>query len=168
MGRAERIRNVTHLLNHLGGSLDPHACFLLHRGIKTLSVRMKQHNESALKIAQFLESHPAIAHVNYPGLESHPHHSRARELFSGCGGVISMELKEGLSAATQFISKVQIPIHTVSLGSVETLITRPAATSHSGLTAEDRKRFGIPEGLVRLSVGIESTDDLIEDLKQAL
>ncbi len=168
MGRAERIRKITHLLNHLGGSLDPHACFLLHRGIKTLWVRMRQHNESALKIALFLEAHPAIAQVNYPGLESHPHHRRARELFQGCGGVISLELKDGLSGAVRLIDKVKIPIHTVSLGGVETLITRPAATSHSGLTAEDRKRFGIPEGLVRLSVGIESTDDLIEDLKQAM
>jgi len=168
MGRTERIRKITHLLNHLGGSLDPHACFLLHRGMKTLSVRMKQHNESALKIAQFLETHPAVSRVNYPGLESHPHHSRARELFHGCGGVISWELKSGLPAAEQLIGKLKIPIHTVSLGGVETLITRPAATSHSGLTAEERRRFGIPEGLVRLSVGIESTDDLIEDLRQAL
>jgi cystathionine beta-lyase/cystathionine gamma-synthase len=105
IGRAELIEKITHKLNHLGGSLDPHACFLLHRGMKTLAVRMKQHNESALKIAQLLESHPKISKVNYPGLESHPGHRRAKEMFDGFSGMLSFELKDGLLAAEKFMKK---------------------------------------------------------------
>ena len=99
LGRADRIERITHLLNHLGGSLDPHACFLLHRGMKTLALRMKCHNESALKIARFLEGHEAVSKVNYPGLESHPGHERARELFDGFSGMLSFEIEGGVEAA---------------------------------------------------------------------
>ena len=168
IGRRDLIERVTHRLNHLGGTLDPHACFLLHRGIKTLAVRVRQQNQSALTIAQFLEGHGAVRKVNYPGLESHPGHLRARELFDGFGGMLSFEIEGGVEAADRFISRTTLPTLAPSLGGVETLITRPATTSHSGLSPEERMAIGISDGLIRLSVGIESTDDLIEDFDQAL
>jgi cystathionine beta-lyase/cystathionine gamma-synthase len=168
IGRAELVRNVTKTLNHIGGILDPHACFLLNRGIKTLGVRVRHQNESALKIARWLEQQPCVNHVNYPGLESHSNHLRACELFDGFGGVLSFELEGGLEAANRFIERVTIPISAPSLGGVETLITRPAATSHSGMSPENRANAGISDGLIRLSIGLESSDDLLEDFETAL
>lgn len=168
IGQAELIEKITHKLNHLGGSLDPHACFLLHRGMKTLAVRMKYQNESALKIAEFLEQYPQVERVNYPGLESHPRHQRARELFDGFSGMLSFELKGGLEAAERFIQNAKLPIIAPSLGGIETLITRPATTSHSGMSPQDRERLGITDSLIRVSVGIEATEEIIEDFAQAL
>lgn len=168
IGRADLIEKITHKLNHLGGSMDPHAAFLLHRGMKTLALRVRWQNESALKIARFLEGHPAIERVNYPGLESHPAHSRARDLFDGFSGMLSFEIKGGVDAAEKFMTKARLPIVAPSLGGVETLITRPATTSHSGMSREDRKRLGITDSLIRMSVGIEATDEIIEDFDQAL
>ena len=168
IGRAELVARITHTLNHLGGSLDPHACFLLHRGMKTLAVRVRHQNESALKLARWLEQHRAVERVNYPGLESHSNHLRACELFDGFGGVLSFELAGGLDAARRFMERVTIPISAPSLGGVETLITRPSTTSHSGMSAAERVRAGIGDGLVRLSVGLESSDDLLEDFETAL
>ncbi len=168
IGRSDMIDQITHKLNHLGGTLDPHACFLLHRGMKTLAVRMKFHNESALRIAQFLDRHEAVEKVNYPGLETHPGHPRARKLFDGFSGMLSFELRGGDKAAGQFMEKITLPLVAPSLGGIETLITQPVTTSHSGMSPEDRQRLGITDGLIRLSVGLESTEDLIEDFKQAL
>jgi len=162
------IESMTHTLNHIGGILDPHACFLLHRGIKTLGVRVRHQNESALKIARWLEQHPKVSHVNYPGLESHSNHLRACELFEGFGGVLSFELEAGVEAADRFFQRVTIPINAPSLGGVETLIMRPAITSHAGMSPAERARAGIGDGLIRLSVGLESSDDLIEDFDAAL
>jgi cystathionine beta-lyase/cystathionine gamma-synthase len=168
IGRAGLVKKVTHKLGHLGGSLDPHAAFLLHRGLKTLALRVRQQNQSALAIAEFLERHPAVGSVNYPGLESHPRHERARRLFGGFGGMLSFELRGGVEAAQRLLDRVELPISAPSLGGVESLITLPAKTSHSGLTAEERRRLGIADGLVRLSVGIEAAEDLIDDLDRAL
>jgi len=168
IGRADLVQKVKMKLDHLGGTLDPHTAYLLQRGIKTLHLRVKYQNESALKIAKFLESHSAIAKVNYPGLENHPQHQRARELFNGCSGMLSFFLKGGLSAAEALLKNVTLPIIAPSLGGVETLLTRPATTSHAGLSPEDRKKMGISDGLIRMSVGIESTDEIIEDLDRAL
>jgi cystathionine beta-lyase/cystathionine gamma-synthase len=168
IGRADLIEKITHKLNHLGGSMDPHAVFLLHRGMKTLALRVRYQNESALKVAQFLEGHPAISQVNYPGLESHPRHARARDLFDGFGGVLSFEVKGGVEKAEAFIQQTTIPIIAPSLGGIETLITRPATTSHSGMSRADRERTGITDSLIRVSVGIEATEDLLEDFDQAL
>jgi cystathionine beta-lyase/cystathionine gamma-synthase len=162
------VRKIKHRLDHLGGSLDPHAAFLLHRGLKTLALRVRYQNESALAIARFLERHAAVDRVNYAGLESHSGYARARELFEGFGGVLSFELKGDIDATERFLERVQLPIHAASLGHVETLITRPAATSHSGLSRAERQRLGISDRLIRLSVGIEGTEDLIRDLEQAL
>jgi cystathionine beta-lyase/cystathionine gamma-synthase len=168
IGPADLVERVRLKLNHLGGSLDPHACFLLHRGLKTLGLRVRHQNESALRIASFLASAPRVTRVNYPGLPSHPRHARARELFSGFGGMLSFELDGGAEATDRLFDKLTIPRKTVSLGGVETLITRPALSSHASLEAEERRSLGIGDGLVRLSVGVEATDDLLEDFERAL
>ena len=168
IGGSELVEKITHRLNHLGGSLDPHAAFLLHRGVKTLAVRVKCQNESALQIARFLEKHPGISKVNYPGLESHPDHGRARSLFDGFGGMMSFELRGGVEAAELFMRKARLPIVAPSLGGVETLMTRPSRTSHSGMLVDERRRLGISDELIRFSVGIEAANDIITDLDQAL
>ena len=168
IGGSELVEKITHRLNHLGGSLDPHAAFLLHRGVKTLAVRVKCQNESALQIARFLEKHPGISKVNYPGLESHPDHGRARSLFDGFGGMMSFELRGGVEAAELFMRKARLPIVAPSLGGVETLMTRPSRTSHSGMLVDARRRLGISDELIRFSVGIEAANDIITDLDQAL
>jgi cystathionine beta-lyase/cystathionine gamma-synthase len=168
IGRAALVERVKHRLDHLGGSLDPHACFLLHRGMKTLAVRVRHQNASALQVARFLDGHPAVERVNYPGLERHPAHARARKLFDGFGGMLSFEPKGGLAAAERFLRAVRLPIVAPSLGGVESLVTRPATTSHAGLAAADRRRLGIADALVRVSIGIEAPEDLIADLDHAL
>jgi cystathionine beta-lyase/cystathionine gamma-synthase len=168
IGRAALIDQIKRKLALFGGSLDPHACFLLQRGMKTLAVRVRHQNDTALKMAHFLEAYPAVERVNYPGLPAHPNHHRARELFDGYGGMLSFELHGGVDVAEKFISRLNLPIAAPSLGGVESLITRPATTSHSGLTPEERRRAGISDHLIRLSVGLEAADDLIDDFKQAL
>lgn len=167
-GSAALIERIRHKANHLGGSLDPHAAFLLNRGLKTLALRVRYQNASTLRLAQFLEAHRAVARVHYAGLESHPRHERARSLFAGFGGVLSFELKGPPERADEFASRVRIPAIAPSLGGVHTLLTRPASTSHAGLSREDRERLGIGDGLLRLSVGVEATEDLLEDFAQAL
>jgi cystathionine beta-lyase/cystathionine gamma-synthase len=168
IGRADLVERVKHKLDHLGGSMDPHAAFLLHRGMKTLALRVRYQNDSALRLAQFLEGHPRVNRVNYAGLESHPQHARARDLFEGFGGVLSFAVTGDVAAAERVVQSVRLPIVAPSLGGVETLITRPATTSHAGMTPEDRARLGISDSLIRVSVGIEATDELIEDFDQAL
>ena len=168
IGSRELVRRVTHRLNHLGGVLDPHACFLLHRGIKTLVLRVRQQNENALALARFLAGHPAVEEVNFPGLETHPQHGRARKLFSGYGGMLSFEVRGGVDAAEALLSRLRIPRSAPSLGGVETLITRPATTSHAGVPAKERIRMGISDSLVRVSVGIEDPGDLMGDFEQSL
>ena len=168
IGGAELITKITHKLNHLGGTLDPHACFLLHRGMKTLAVRVRQQNSSAKDIAEFLESRPEVERVHYPGLASHSQHQRAKELFDGFGGMLSFELKGGLETAQRFIENTTIPICAPSLGGVESLITRPVTTSHACLSPQECREVGISESLIRISVGLEATADLLMDFKQAL
>ena len=167
-GSRDWIERIRHRMNHLGGCMDPHAAFLLNRGLMTLALRMRHQNDSTLRIARFLQAHPAVAKVNYAGLESHPRHARARKLFAGFGGVLSFELRGSATAANQLMAKVTLPAVAPSLGGIRSLITRPGTTSHAGLSADERLRAGISDGLIRLSVGIEDTDDLIEDLDQAL
>jgi cystathionine beta-lyase/cystathionine gamma-synthase len=168
MGSAPRVESVKHKLDHFGGSLDPHACFLLHRGVKTLALRFQRQSETALRVARFLSEQPGVARVNYPGLPSHPQHERARRLFlSGMGGMLSFELRGGREAADALLHRVRIPLHAPSLGGPETLLTRPAASSHAGLSPEARRALGISDGLLRMSVGLESAEDLLEDLAQA-
>lgn len=168
IGRAPQVEAVKHKLDHFGGTLDPHACFLLHRGLKTLAVRVRHQNQSALQIARFLAGHPRVKKVHYPGLESHPRHARARELFGGFSGMVSFELDGDVAAADRFIARNTLAQCAPSLGGVDSLITRPATTSHAGLEPAERRRLGITDTLIRFSVGLEATEDLIEDLGAAL
>jgi cystathionine beta-lyase/cystathionine gamma-synthase len=167
-GRGELVQAIKHKLDHLGGSLDPHACFLLHRGLKTLALRVRYQNDSTLALARFFAGHAGISRVHYPGLDSHPDHARAARWFAGSGGVLAFELAGGVAAVDHLFSRLTLPIVAPSLGGVETLISRPAATSHAGLTADARRAQGITDGLVRLAVGIEATEDLIADFSAAL
>jgi cystathionine gamma-synthase/cystathionine gamma-lyase/cystathionine beta-lyase len=166
VGSRERIGKAHHLLNHLGGSLDPHACFLLERGLKTLALRVRAQNANAQRVAEFLASRREVRQVHYPGLATHPQHTRARELFAGCSGMLSFEMESG-EAAVAWISRTRLPIHGPSLGGVETLVTRPAATSHVGMPREERERAGIRDGLIRVSVGIEAVEDVVDDFARA-
>lgn len=167
-GDSEMIGRARRTLNHYGGSLDPHTGFLLARGIKTLALRVRAQNASALAIASFLAGHPAVSAVNYPGLPSHPDHARAVKLLSGYGGMLSLRLRGGDPAAAALLDAVRLPYVAPSLGGVETLITRPATTSHAGMSPADRDRLGITSDLVRVSVGIEDANDLMADFAQAL
>lgn len=168
IGKEHLVQKITHKLNHLGGSMDPHACFLLHRGLKTLALRVRHQNQSALEIARFLEQHPVVSKVNYPGLESHADNKRAAEMFDGFSGMLSFELEEGLSGAERFLEKVKIAVVAPSLGGIETLVTRPATTSHLILPPEERMKAGISDSLIRVSTGIEATEEIIADFSQAL
>ena len=168
IGRKDLVDAVRKKLNHFGGSLDPHACFLLHRGIKTLGVRMRYQCESAMHLARFLAGHPRIESVNYPGLEGHSQHALAKATLQGYGGMLSFEVKGGVEGARRFMDKVRLPAKAPSLGGVESLVTRPATTSHVGMTPEERKKAGVTDSLVRMSVGIEDVQDLLDDLEQAL
>jgi cystathionine gamma-synthase/cystathionine gamma-lyase/cystathionine beta-lyase len=168
MGDADLIEQVRKTINFFGGSLDPHAGFLLARGIKTLALRVQAQNANALALARFLEDHPAVAAVNYPGLASHPDRAHAEKLLSGFGGMLSMRLRGGEQAAQALLDSVTLPYVAPSLGGVETLITRPVATSHAGMSLQDRERLGITADLIRVSSGIEGIQDLVADFAQAL
>lgn len=168
IGSAGLVEEIRLKLNHLGGSLDPHACFLLHRGMMTMGLRVRHQNVSALAIARFLEEHEAVAKVNYPGLIGNPHYERAAEFFDGFGGMLSFELRGGVAAAERLMERVTLPLIAPSLGGVTSLLTRPAMTSHRLLDPKERRRIGVTDELVRMSVGIEATEDLIDDLQGAL
>lgn len=168
VGSASLIDAIKKKLDHIGAALDPHACFLLSRGLKTLPIRMAQHNDNALALAQMLHQHPAVTVVHYAGLSQHPGAARAKEWFSGYGGLLSFEHKAGASGAQRMLDRLELAAHAVSLGGVETLITMPAHTSHVGLTAPERNAIGISDGLVRVAVGIEDCEDLLADFQQAL
>jgi len=168
IGRKDLVREIFVNLKYYGGSLDPHACFLLHRGLKTLGVRVRQQNKNALELARFLEEHPAIGAVNYPGLESSPEHGRAKEFLDGFGGMLSFDPVGGADAAVKIMERVEIPIVAPSLGGVESLLSRPATTSHLAVPPQERTALGISDGLIRMSVGIESIEDLIDDFRRAI
>lgn len=167
-GPGELVWEIKLTLDHLGGVLDTHTCYLLERGLKTLPIRVAAQNVSALRIANFLETHPKVARVNYPGLESHPQHARAKRLFEGYGGMLSFELVGGVDEAREFLGRITLPAHAASLGGVESLMVRPAAATHGGVSPEERARSGITDSLIRFSVGLEDPEDLIRDLDQAL
>ncbi len=168
IGSKELVTQVRHKLNHLGGSLDPNACFLMHRGMKTLGLRMERQNYNSFEVAKFLENHPRVARVNHPGLESSASHDRANELLDGTSGMVSFEIDGSIEEANLFMSHLNLFINTASLGGVESLVTRPVQTSHSGMAPEERLAAGIQDELIRLSIGIEDAEDLIADLGQAL
>uniref|UniRef100_A0A7C4CC62 L-methionine gamma-lyase n=1 Tax=candidate division WOR-3 bacterium TaxID=2052148 RepID=A0A7C4CC62_UNCW3 len=161
----DRFRRV---LNHLGGVLAPFEAFLVRRGIRTLHLRMQRHCENASRIAAFLETHPKVAWVRFPGLASHPQFELGRRQMQGPGGMISFELKGGIAAGRSLMNSTRLCALAVSLGGVETLIQHPASMTHAGVSREARLAAGITDGLVRLSVGIEDPADIITDLEQAM
>ena len=167
-GRRELVNRIYHFREITGACLDPMAAYLLLRGMKTLHLRIRQQNQSALKIARFLQTHPQVMSVFYPGLEAHENHSIARQQMSGFGGVLSFVLKGGFKAVKKFLPRLRYAHLAANLGAVETVAGPPATTSHVESTPEERAASGIPEALIRYSVGIEDTDDLIADLGEAL
>ena len=163
------IEAVYHYREINGATLDPMAAYLLLRGMKTLHLRIRQQNASALAIARFLESHPAIERVFYPGLETHPGHAIAKGQMRGFGGMLSFMLKENdFDAVRRFLPRLRHAHAAANLGAVETIVGPPATTSHVECSSDERARMGIPESLVRYSTGIEETADLIADLDHAL
>lgn len=167
--------NKVHLL--LGGNSNPFDAYLLTVGMKTLEIRMQRHCSNAMQIAQFLEKHPAISKVNYPGLESHPDFAIAQKQMKDPGAMMSFELKacqdgsarrDGLEAGKKFIDRLQLCVRAVSLGTCDTLVSHPASMTHYGVSKEQREKAGITDGLIRMSVGIENVEDLLRDLEQAL
>ncbi len=168
MNDKELYDKLQFLQNAVGAVPGPFDCFLVLRGIKTLAVRMERHAENAMKIAQFLEGHPKVRRVIYPGLRSHPQHGLAKKQMGGCGGIITFFIKGGLEAARRFLERVKVFSLAESLGGVESLIEHPAIMTHASLPKEVREKIGITDELIRVSVGIENVDDLREDLEGAL
>ncbi len=167
-GRAELVAPVREAVGVLGGVLDAHSAYLLLRGLKTLALRMQRHNENALRVATWLEAHPGVRRVWYPGLPSHPDHAVAARLMRGFGGVVTFELETDLEGCCRFIDACRIPYLAPSLGGVESLIEMPAIMSFWDRTPEERRALGITDSLVRLACGVEDADDLVADLDRAL
>jgi len=153
---------------YLGGNMDPHQAYMTHRGLKTLSIRMEKAEENAMKVAEYLEKHPKVEWILYPGLKSHPQHELAKKQMKGFSSMISFGLKGGLDAGRIVMDNVHLAGLAVSLGGVESLIQHPASMTHAGMSKEARQEAGITDGLVRYSVGIENVEDIIEDLEQAM
>lgn len=152
----------------LGGNSNPFDAFLLINGMKTLEVRMERHCSNAVAVADYLQGNAAVAKVNYTGLESHPDYATSRKQMKHPGAMMSFELKGGLEAGKKFIDKLQMCVRAVSLGTVDTLISHPASMSHFGVAREQRLEYGITDGLIRMSVGMENIADILADLEQAL
>ncbi len=167
IGSQQHVDKIRHLQLHLGGALDPHACFLLERGLKTLALRVERQNRNALELANFLDGRPEIRKVNYPGLASEPGHAVAGRLFGGFGGMMSFYIRDS-ERTERFLDRVRIPLHAASLGGVETLVVRPSRSTHLGMPPAELERLGITDDLVRVSVGIEDVGELIEDFTRAL
>jgi methionine-gamma-lyase len=152
----------------LGGNSNPFDAFLLIQGIKTLEVRMQRHCENAMQVAKFLEQHTAVSKVNYVGLPSHPDYFIAQKQMRHAGGMLSFELKKGFQGGVDFMNKLKMCVRAVSLGTVDTLLSHPASMSHFSVPKEQREKYGITDGLIRMNVGIENNEDIIADLNQAL
>ncbi|UCC89838.1 MAG: aminotransferase class V-fold PLP-dependent enzyme [Anaerolineales bacterium] len=167
-GRQDLVEEIFRYRELTGPSLDAHSAYLLLRSLKTLGLRIQRQNETALTLARFLEGHPKVARVYYPGLESHPGHQIARRQMSGFGGVLSFELKGGMQALVSFLPRLRYAYMAANLGQVETVVGPSALTSHVELSAEERAASGVPEGLIRYAVGIEDVEDLQADLEAAL
>jgi len=166
-GPKELIGPMKRLRRILGGVLDPHAAWLTLRGMKTLALRMEKHNANGQKVAEYLEAHPKVERVYYPGLGTHPQHSLARRQMKGYGGVLSFELKGDVDLTMRFVDSLKLALIAPSLGGTETLVSQPSTVSHYFMNPEERRRAGISDSLIRLSLGIEDADDIISDLAQA-
>jgi cystathionine gamma-lyase len=161
-------QQMASLRSAVGGVAGPFDAYLVLRGVKTLALRMERHQANAMVIAQWLVDHPQAEHVYYPGLDGHPHHALAARQMNGFGGVVSFVLRGGLTDVGAFLNTLQVFTLAESLGGVESLVGHPATMSHSSLSAQERTALGIPDNLIRLSVGIEHIDDLLADLDQAI
>ncbi|MCG8462731.1 MAG: PLP-dependent transferase, partial [Holophagales bacterium] len=168
VGREKPMARVDTHMRLFGGTLDAEGCFLLQRGLRTLALRLEAQCRNAQGLAAFLAAHEAVETVIYPGLESHPDHDRARRLFDGYGAMMAIGIRGGWPAARRFLEGVRLVCHAPSLGGVETLVVSPAKSSHAGIEPRERRRLGIGDGLVRISVGIEARADLEADLARAL
>jgi cystathionine beta-lyase/cystathionine gamma-synthase len=168
VGNAHWMERVRQMIIYLGGSMDPGAAYLLIRGIKTLGVRVERQCQNAMAVAKFLERHPKVARVHYPGLKSHADHALAKKQMRGFGGMLAFDMKGGLPAARRFCDRVRLFLMAASLGGVESLVILPLYSSHYNMSAEELRRAGVSPGTVRVSMGLEDKADLIEDLKQAL
>lgn len=162
------VEEVIRLMRSWGQAIDPHAAWLIERGMKTLAVRMARHNSNGMAVAGFLEGHAGVAAVSYPGLASHPDHELATRTLAGFGGMVGVTLKGGVAGVERFLKRLRLFIHAPSLAGVESLVSEPRLTSHKGQSAEQLAGAGILPGFVRLSCGIEDPEDLIADLEQAL
>ncbi|MBU2651597.1 MAG: aminotransferase class I/II-fold pyridoxal phosphate-dependent enzyme [Bacteroidetes bacterium] len=161
-------RLLRSVMANMGCNMDPHQAYMVRRGLKTLGIRIDRAQQNAIKVAEYLESHPKVEWVMYPGLKSHPQFDLARRQMDGPGAMISFEVKGGLDAGKTMMNNVKLALLAVSLGGIETLIQHPASMTHSKLTREAKEKAGITDGLVRLSIGIEDIEDIIHDLEQAL
>jgi cystathionine gamma-lyase len=166
--RPELAQKLGFLHNATGAVLDPFPCFLVMRGLRTLALRMERHNSNALAVARWLENHPAVERVLYPGLESHPQHQLARKQMAGYGGVVSFYLKGGDAEVRRFLTPLRLFTLAESLGGVESLVCQPSSMTHAAVPEARRNEIGLTNNLIRLSVGIEGTEDLIHDLDGAL
>jgi len=167
-GPAEVVEEITQTARLYGPAADPHMVWLLDRGLRTLELRVQRHNENAMAVAEFLAGHEGVEAVFYPGLPDHPDHRLATRIMSGFGGMVSFVLQGGGKAANRFMRRLELVAVAPSLGGVETLVSQPRYTSHASLSTRERVALGIPDGFVRLSVGIETVEDLLRDLEQAL
>lgn len=167
-GRRTLINEIRHNIINLGGSMDPEAAFLLIRGMKTLEVRMQRQCQSAMKLARYLEKHPRVARVHYPGLASHPDHALAKRQMKAFGAMLAFDLKGGLKAARRFCDRVRLFLLAASLGGVDSLAILPIYSSHYNMSLAELRAAGLEPGTVRVSVGLEDPQDLLEDLRQAL
>jgi cystathionine beta-lyase/cystathionine gamma-synthase len=169
LGSAERVAAARHIVINVGGNAAPLEAFLALRGLKTLALRMERHSSNALAVACALEAAPGVAAVHYPGLPSHPQHALAQRVLRGgmAGGMLSVDLAGGRAAGERFLDRIRVAVHATSLGSVETLCSHPASSSHRQLNDEELARAGLTPGMVRISIGLEDTDDLIADLTAA-
>ena len=167
-GDREKVDRIRHLRRDLGGTLDPHASWLVLRGMRTMAIRVRAQNENAMALAEFLSEHRKVKAVHYPGLKGHPQHALAGRQMSGYGGMMSFEVKGSMVDAKRLTERLKVALLAASLGGVETLVSQPSIMTHTQLTVEERAQAGIPESLIRLSVGIEDKEDLIADFKQAL
>ncbi len=165
---ASLYKKLRHSMVYMGCNMDPHQAYMVLRGVKTLSLRVERNQENAIKVARFLENHPKIEWIKYPGLESHPQFELAQQQMNGFGSMISFGVKGGLEAGRQLMDNVHLATLAVSLGGVETLIQHPASMTHAGVSKDDKLKAGITDDLVRFSVGIEDIKDIIDDLTQAL
>jgi cystathionine beta-lyase/cystathionine gamma-synthase len=167
-GNEPFIDEVRRKMTVWGQAPDPFACWLLERGLKTLDVRVKRQNESAMRIAQWCSSNSKFAKVHYPGLPNHPDHELAKTIMDGFGGMLAVELKGGGAATLKFVKKLQLFTHAASLGGVDSLVIEPRYSSHEHMSPEERAKIGIPDGFLRMSIGLENAEDLIDDIEQAL